>query len=51
MEKSTASALLIAGAGVLTACMQVFVFRAVKRKRAATEEEKKANSAEATKDA
>ena len=33
MEKSTVSALIIAGAGVLVAALQVFVLRAAKRKR------------------
>lgn len=33
MEKSTVSALIIAGGGVLVAVLQVFVLRAAKRKR------------------
>jgi len=33
MEKSTISALIVAGAGVLVAVFQVFVLRAAKRKR------------------
>lgn len=35
MEKSTVSALIVAGAGMLTAIFQVLVMRAVKRKREA----------------
>ena len=33
MEKSTISALVVAGGGVLAAVVQVFVLRAAKRKR------------------
>ena len=33
MEKSTISALVVAGGGVLAAVVQVFVLRATKRKR------------------
>ena len=33
MEKSTISALVVAGGGVLAAAFQVFVLRAAKRKR------------------
>lgn len=39
MEKSTVSALIVAGAGVLGAMVQVLVLRAAKRKRAISEAE------------
>ena len=39
MEKSTVSALIVVGAGILVAVLRVFVFRAVKRKRLMKEKE------------
>lgn len=39
MERSTVSALIVAGAGVLGAMVQVLVLRAAKKKRAITEAE------------